>query len=262
MTGDPVLPHVLERSVTLRAPRATVFRHFTESSCWAAWWGAGSEIAPSVGGRAYVRHPNGVEAEGEVLELEPPARFVFTYGYRSGSPMPVGASRVAVTLADDPAGTRLALRHGFSDREVRDHHVQGWRYQLALLANAVADAQHAPAQAQVEAWCAAWNEPDDARRAGILAALVAPGVRFRDRFSLVEGAADLAAHLAAVHRFMPGLRLEPAGEVRHCQGMLLADWLVRGSDGTERGRGTNVFTLAPDGRLAEVVGFWAAAPPG
>ena len=39
---------------------------------------------------------------------------------------------------------------------------------------------------------------------------------------------------------MPGMRLERDGDVRHCQGTVLADWVARGADGQERGRGTNV----------------------
>ena len=62
-------------------------------------------------------------------------------------------------------------------------------------------------------------------------------MRFRDRFSLIDGMDDLRPHLAAVHRFMPGMRLERDGDVRHCQGTVLADWIARGADGQERGRG-------------------------
>jgi hypothetical protein len=31
-----------------------------------------------------IRHPNGVEASGEVLEVLRPERIVFTYGYATG----------------------------------------------------------------------------------------------------------------------------------------------------------------------------------
>jgi hypothetical protein len=51
--------------------------------------------------------------------------------------------------------------------------------------------------------------------------------------------------------------LERSGEVRHCQGTAVADWVATGPDGAARGRGTNVFDLAPDGRIARVVGLWA-----
>jgi len=58
---------------------------------------------------------------------------------------------------------------------------------------------------------------------------------------------------------MRGLRLEPSGAVRHCQGTALADWLAKLPDGNTQARGTDVFELAPDGRITRVVGLWAPA---
>ena len=72
----------------------------------------------------------------------------------------------------------------------------------------------------------------------------------------MTGRDELAAHIAAVHAFMPGLSMIPAGEARQCQGTALCEWAARGPDGAPRGAGTNVFTLAPDGRIAACVGFW------
>jgi uncharacterized protein YndB with AHSA1/START domain len=259
MTDHP-LPHALDRHILIRARPETVFRYFTDSARWASWWGAGSTVDPRPGGRVFIRYPNAVEAAGEVREIVPPRRLVYTIGFVSGAPIPVGGSRVTITLEEDPAGTRLHLRHEFAEAAVRDHHVQGWRYQLAVFANVVADGLLGDADARVDAWFAAWSESDGERRGQILDALVAADVRFRDRFSLVEGRADLDPHLAAVHLFMPGSRLERAGGVRHCLGTALADWVARGPDGAERGRGTNVFEFDADGRIAQVVGVWG--PPG
>jgi hypothetical protein len=57
---------------------------------------------------------------------------------------------------------------------------------------------------------------------------------------------------------MPGMTLKRAGEPRQCQGFGLVDWIAEGPDGAMKARGTNVFTLAPDGRLSRVTGLWAA----
>jgi uncharacterized protein YndB with AHSA1/START domain len=257
--GLALLPHTLERRVLIRARPETVFRFFTDSTRWADWWGAGSTVDPRPGGRVFIRYPNAIEAAGEIVEIASPHRIVFTMGFVSGDPIPVGASRVTIELEPDPAGTRLALRHAFAEPGVRDHFVQGWRYQLSLFANVVADETNAGAAERVDGWFAAWSEPDEARRLDLLDAAVAASVRFRDRFSMVDGRADLEPHLAAVHRFMPGMRLARVGAVRHCQGTALADWTAYGPDGTERGRGTNVFTLDADGRIEEVVGLWSPA---
>jgi uncharacterized protein YndB with AHSA1/START domain len=256
-TTETILPHQLERHLTIRAPRAMVFRYFTDSARWANWWGAGSTIDPRPGGKVYIRYANGVEAAGEVIELQSPEQIVFTFGFVSGKPMPPGASRVTIRLAASGSETLVDLTHDFADAAVRDEHVQGWRYQLSLFANVVADELHANAEQAVDAWFTAWVEPNESTRAAMFKRIASPGVQFRDRYSAIESVDDLVAQTGAAQRFMPGVRLEKRGSIRHCQGMVLADWAML-HNGTERGGGTNVFVFAPTGVIEWVTGFWGA----
>jgi uncharacterized protein YndB with AHSA1/START domain len=251
-----LLPHTLDRTVLIHADRAVVFRFFTDSARWAAWWGAGSSVEPRIGGRIFIRYPNGVEVSGEVVELVPPDRVSFTYGYVSGTPISPGGSLVTIKLEEEPAGTRVRLSHAFAEPLVRDHHVQGWRYQLSLFANAVAGETLGAIAAVVDRWFTAWSQPDAAARDAALADTVSPAITMRDRFSAIEGLPDLIEHLTALQRFMPGVTITREGAVRHCQGMAIADWIATGAGGQEQGRGTNVFTLTPDGRVGTVTGFW------
>jgi hypothetical protein len=108
----------------------------------------------------------------------------------------------------------------------------------------------------IDQWFAAWSEPDAAVRDAAVGRIVTSTITLRDQFSAIESLPDLREHLAAVHRFMPGMRITRDGPARQCQGMVLADWLARSVEGQERGRGTNVFTLTPDGRIDGVTGFW------
>jgi uncharacterized protein YndB with AHSA1/START domain len=114
------LPHSLDRTVTIQAPRETVFSFFTDNARWATWWGTGSTIEPRIGGRVYIRHPGNVEVSGEVLELRAPQQLVFTYGYQSGAPFPPGGSRVTITLRAVGSATELHLTHEFPDAASRD----------------------------------------------------------------------------------------------------------------------------------------------
>ena len=152
--------------------------------------------------------------------------------------------------------TLLQLTHEFDDVEARDEHVQGWRFQFSLFANLVANTVNTAATGLVDRWFATWSEPDAAMRDAALAAIGAADIRFLDKFSTVEGRDEVKAHLAAVHRFMPGMRLERRGEIRHCQWHVLADWVVIGSSGQEQSDGTSLFELDADGRIAKVTGFW------
>lgn len=252
------LDYRLDRIVVIEARPETVFSFFTDNSRWAAWWGAGSTIEARAGGRILIRHPNGVEVVGEILDIRSPERLAFTYGYAGGAPIPENGSRVTISLEAVPQGTRLHLRHEFADDTQRAHHVQGWRYQLALFANAIANVVNAEAPDVVDHWFAAWNEPQPERRQAAFAQVSDPDVQFRDRYGLTQGLDDLLAHVTAVHRFMPGLRLQRAGDVRHCQGRALSDWVAIGTDGTQKAAGTNAFVFGPEGRIASVTGFWSA----
>jgi uncharacterized protein YndB with AHSA1/START domain len=256
MSAVMSLPHKLDRSVTIHATPETVFRYFTDSARWAKWWGAGSTIDSRPGGKIFIIHPGGIEAAGEVIEVEPPRRIAFTYGFVSGKPIPAGSSRVTVELEPDRAGTRLHLTHELVDEAARDEHVQGWRFQLSLFANVVANEVTANAAKFIDLWFQAWAEPDAIARKKMLSEVAAPEIRMQDAYSNLEGIDDLLPHIAAAQRFMPGLRTERAGDVRQCQGMVLADWTVTGLDGQQRGRGTNVFVFGPTGRIEWVTGFW------
>lgn len=251
--------HVLERSVLICATRATVFAFFTDSRRFAEWWGPGSRIEARPGGAVEIHYPNGVIASGTVLEVVEPERIVFTYGYQQADkPIPPGGSRVVITLRERPDGTLLELRHELADPTTRDHHVPGWRYQLALFANVAARHQHTGLEQLVDRFFAAWSEADGEDRLRALEAITTDDVVFRDPFAAVAGRHDLVGHIGASQMHMPGMRLIRDGAVRHCQGTALADWKAVAADGAARGRGSNLFDLSPDGRIARAVGLWAS----
>lgn len=204
-----------------------------------------------------IRYPNGVEVSGEVLDIQPPERIIFTYGYANNPTFGPGSSRVTIELESIQEGTRLVLRHAFAEAADRDHHVQGWRYQLSVFANVVSDVAQAGAQQAIDRWFEAWADPNPASREATLEAIASPAVRFRDRLSRVEGLADLLPHVSAAQQFMPGFRMERTGDVRHCQGTVLASWVAKGPDGQPRAAGTNVFLLGADGLIDQVTGLWS-----
>jgi uncharacterized protein YndB with AHSA1/START domain len=250
------LDHVLDRTVTIAARRETVFRYLTDSERFASWWGAGSQIEAKPGGAVRIRYPNGVVAGGTVVEIAPVERIVFTYGYETGEPIPIGASRVTITLEETERGTVVRVRHELPSAHVRDEHIQGWRYQLAVFANVVAKEAHAEASALADRFFALWKETDPARRRAELGLIAVDAVAFRDPYSCTDGLDDLVAHIGASQRFMPGVVLVRLGEARLCQGTALVDFEVKGPDGAVRAKGTDVLELAPDGRIAKVTGIW------
>jgi uncharacterized protein YndB with AHSA1/START domain len=77
----------------------------------------------------------GVAAVGEFVEIEPPHRLVFTWGWTHDHAVAPGSTRVVVTLTEDADGTRVVLRHYDLPTDAqREHHGVGWRGYLERLA--------------------------------------------------------------------------------------------------------------------------------
>jgi uncharacterized protein YndB with AHSA1/START domain len=245
------LTETLDRRITICARRETVFAYFTDSERFAKWWGEGSSIDPLPGGVVFIRYPNGITAKGEVVQLEPPRRIVFTYIIGGDV-----ASLVTVTLDETERGTLLHLHHAFSSAKVRDHFVQGWRYQLALFSKVAAEEEQARASDRVDAFLRAWGEPDAKTRRTLLESCATPGIVFRDAYSVTEGLDDMLQNLEAIQVFMPGMTLVRSGDVRQAHGTAIALWTAKKENGDTAGAGINVFDLSPEGRIARVVGFW------
>jgi uncharacterized protein YndB with AHSA1/START domain len=245
----------LDRSVVIHAEPAVVFRFFQDSARWASWWGTGSTIEARPRGRVLIRHADGVDVVGEVIEVEPPKRIVFSYGFMDRKAEPAGDSRVTISLEPLGQSTRLLLTHEFSDAAARDEHVQGWRFQLSVFANAVANEVHGDVVQAVDGWFNAWSVSDPIARRDAFTRVSTTDVGLRDRFSLIDGLDDLVAHTAAYQRFFPGIRFERRGEIRHCQGVVLADWVTHGDEGTARLNGTCCFTFNTDNQIEAVINF-------
>jgi uncharacterized protein YndB with AHSA1/START domain len=245
----------LDRSVVVHAEPKTVFRFFQDSERWASWWGAGSTIDAHPGGRVLIRHADGVDVVGAVLEVDAPERIVFSYGFLDRKAAPTGDSRVTIGLEPLGQSTRLQLTHEFNDAAARDEHVQGWRFQLSIFANVVANEVHADVAQAIDGWFNAWSVLDPNARREAFARVSSIDVGLRDRFSLIDGLDDLVAHSAAYQRFFPGLRFERRGDIRHCQGVVLADWVAHADEGTARLNGTCCFTFNTDNHIEAVINF-------
>jgi len=259
--NDPkahVLEHVVERTILILASKETVFRYFTDSARFAAWWGPGSSIESRPGGAVHIRYPGGESASGEVLEISPPDSIVFTYGYDApGRAIAPGGSVVRVELEERHSGTLVSLRHEVDTAQTREAHVAGWRFQMSLFSNVVAKEAHSGLPAILDVYFSAWNAKTAEERAELLARTVTEDVSFRDAYACLVSREELLAHIALIPVHMPGLTMRRDGEPSQCQGTGVVDWVAEGADGTVKARGTNVLDLAPDGRLTRIVGLWA-----
>jgi uncharacterized protein YndB with AHSA1/START domain len=70
------------------------------------------------------------------VEIEPPRRLVFTWGWEpgSGSAVSPGSTTVEFELIPDGAGTTLRFTHrGLKSAEAAESHAHGWDHYLARL---------------------------------------------------------------------------------------------------------------------------------
>jgi len=87
----------------------------------------------------------GVEASGEFVEIDPPHRLVFTWGWTHDLAVPPGTTSVVVTLYPEDGGTRLVLRHhGLPDDGQRAHHRKGWELYLGRLGQRIRGSDPGP----------------------------------------------------------------------------------------------------------------------
>jgi uncharacterized protein YndB with AHSA1/START domain len=112
-----------EREITITrvfaAPRAVVFRAWTDAAQLAQWWGPKGftnpvcEIDARVGGaiRIHMRAPDGniYPMRGEICELVAPERLVFTNNAIDEAGNPIIEGLTTVTFAEEGGKTRLTL---------------------------------------------------------------------------------------------------------------------------------------------------------
>jgi uncharacterized protein YndB with AHSA1/START domain len=79
------------------------------------------------------------ERQGEFVEVIPPKRLVFTWGWKEpGHPVPAGSTRVEIDLEARDGGTLVRLTHHGVPEGMRERHEMGWTHYLHRLKVVVA----------------------------------------------------------------------------------------------------------------------------
>lgn len=145
---QPEVATVVEREIRIAARPETVFEFFTDPDKMVLWKGREADLDPQPGGIYRVEMGERIVARGEYVEVDPPSRVVFTWGWegQESGPhgVPPGSSRVEVVLAADGEGTLVRLRHLDLPEEAREIHGQGWDLYLGRLAIAAAGGDPGP----------------------------------------------------------------------------------------------------------------------
>ena len=128
----------IEREIHIGAHPETVFPYFTDPERMRRWMGRTIDLDPQPGGTFRVDYNGEDIARGTFVEVDPPRRIVFTWGWEApGDPVAPGASTVEVDLVPDRDGTLVRLRHVGLPSDSVDGHAVGWDQFLPALASAV-----------------------------------------------------------------------------------------------------------------------------
>jgi uncharacterized protein YndB with AHSA1/START domain len=112
-----------------------VYHHLTDPAALLTWIAVDAVSQPVVGGRVRWVLPNGATMSGRYLELRPPDRLVFSYGWEGDlMGVPPESTVVEIDLQPTIDGCRLVLRHRLLPEDAADLHRHGWDYFLRQLA--------------------------------------------------------------------------------------------------------------------------------
>lgn len=153
MTTDDTAPPEARGLTLVRmldAPRALVFRVWTQPEHLVRWWGPHGFTLPSCrmelrpGGfyHFWMRGPEGDDhwLEGEYREVVEPERLSFTWAWRAGDGTLGPETLVTVTLEAVGERTKLTLHQAvFESETARDLHEDGWTGCLERLVAYVRD---------------------------------------------------------------------------------------------------------------------------
>lgn len=134
---EPIDRPALVLTRVFAAPRALVFRAWTEPERAALWWGPQGfeilscqmDVRPGGSWRMALRAHDGTihVKQGIYREITPPERLVFTWKWLDPAGIPGHETIVTVSFEQQGSGTKLTLHQAmFEIAEIRDEHHTGW----------------------------------------------------------------------------------------------------------------------------------------
>jgi len=133
-----------EHEVRIDARPETVFAFFVDPEKMRRWKGTEARLEPRPGGIYRVNVSARDVAVGTYVEIDPPKRVVFTWGWEGDEHVPPGSSTVEVTLTADGEGTIVRLVHRDLPEHAGPKHAEGWEHFLPRLQVAAAGGDPGP----------------------------------------------------------------------------------------------------------------------
>ena len=136
---------VVQLEIRIDAAPSIVFEFLIDPAKMVRWMGTEAVLDPRPGGEYGVNINGHERVSGEVTELVPDRRLVFTWGWEDGAlPVAPGQSTVEIALETDGTGTLLRLTHRDLPQDMHTFHRLGWDYALPRLAVVAAGGDPGP----------------------------------------------------------------------------------------------------------------------
>ena len=127
----------VQREIAIAARPETVWEFLVDEEKAVRWMGLTATFDPRPGGLYQVEVIPNHTARGEFVEIDPPHRLVYTFGWEAGddgpSPVPPGSTTIEIELVPDGEGTLLRFLHELPTPDSAAQHAHGWDHYLDRL---------------------------------------------------------------------------------------------------------------------------------
>ncbi len=114
----------------------------------------------------------------------------------------------------------------------------------------------------VNAYCAAWNEKNEAARSSLLEQSWGDKGVYEDPIGVAPaGREGLHGHIGNFHQGYPGAKIVKTSKVDEHHGKIHFTWQLVMADGSVAIDGRDFGELDAAGRIAHIVGFFGPPPP-
>jgi uncharacterized protein YndB with AHSA1/START domain len=124
----------IEREIHIAATPETVWELLVDPQQAIRWMGMNATFDVRRGGAYSVDVIPGHTSRGEFVEIDPPRKLVYTWGWEKNENVPPGSTTIEFELIPKSDGTLLRFAHrGLPTPQSAASHTHGWEHYLARL---------------------------------------------------------------------------------------------------------------------------------